>query len=46
MTAPHGMHKQLDWKAGVWAGVITGSVFMMVEMLMVWLIPVDSTEGN
>ena len=26
----------IDWKAGVWAGLIAGAVFLMLEMLMVW----------
>ncbi|MCL7419739.1 MAG: hypothetical protein M8364_02385 [Methylobacter sp.] len=37
MKASHEVHKQLDWKAGLWAGVIAGLVFMMLEMAMVWL---------
>lgn len=32
------IQRRLDWKAAVWAGVIAGAVFMMVEMLMVWLL--------
>lgn len=37
MTAPHGVHRQLDWKAGIWAGLIAGLAFLVLEMLMVWL---------
>jgi uncharacterized membrane protein YagU involved in acid resistance len=38
MTAPRDeLHSVTDWKAGVWAGVIAGVVFMMLEMSMVWL---------
>ena len=45
MTAPHGVHKQLDWKAGVWAGLIAGLVFLVLEMLMVWLFMGESPWG-
>lgn len=45
MTAPHGVHKQLDWKAGILSGLIAGLVFMMLEMLMVWLIQGESPWG-
>lgn len=45
MTAPHGVHKQLDWKAGVWSGLIAGAVFMMLEMLMVAFIQGESPWG-
>lgn len=24
-----------DWKAAIWAGIIAGAVFMMLEMIMV-----------
>lgn len=27
-----------DWKAAIWAGLIAGLVFLMVEMLLVWLV--------
>lgn len=38
MTAPHdSLHGVTDWKAGAWAGVIAGLVFMMLEMGMVWM---------
>ncbi|WP_445504695.1 hypothetical protein [Microvirga sp. G4-2] len=29
--------KQLDWKATVWAGLIAGAVFMMMEMILMAL---------
>jgi hypothetical protein len=29
--------RQVDWRAGVYAGLIAGAVFMMLEMGMVWL---------
>jgi uncharacterized membrane protein YagU involved in acid resistance len=36
------MAKTIDWKAAVWAGIIAGLVFMVLEMLLVQLIG----EGN
>lgn len=30
--------RHTDWKAVVWAGLIAGAVFMLAEMLMVWLL--------
>ncbi len=27
--------RTIDWKAAIWAGVISGAVFMMLEMIMV-----------
>lgn len=45
MTVPHEVHKQLDWKAGLWAGVIAGGVFMMREMARVWLFLGESPCG-
>jgi uncharacterized membrane protein YagU involved in acid resistance len=36
MTAPRD-DSVTDWKAGAWAGVIAGVVFVMLEMGMVWL---------
>ena len=32
------MAKAIDWKAAVWAGLIAGAFFMMLEMLMVPLL--------
>jgi hypothetical protein len=29
---------QTDWKAAAWAGVIAGIVFVIAEMLLVWLV--------
>lgn len=29
------MFKALDWKAAIWAGIVAGAVFMMLEMLLV-----------
>lgn len=31
------VQRRIDWKAAAWAGVIAGAVFMMLEMLMVWM---------
>lgn len=45
MTALHGVHKQLDWKAGIWSGLIAGLVFLVLEMLMVWLFMGESPWG-
>jgi uncharacterized membrane protein YagU involved in acid resistance len=37
-TAPRDeLHSITDWRAGAWAGVIAGVVFMMLEMGMVWM---------
>ncbi len=33
-----GLHGRADWKAAIWAGLIAGLVFLMIEMLMVWLV--------
>lgn len=38
-------HGRLDWKSAAWAGVIAGAVFMMLEMLMVWLLQGQSPWG-
>lgn len=32
----HGVHGHIDWKSGVWAGLIAGAVFLVLEMFMVW----------
>lgn len=38
MTTPRDeLHGVTDWKAGIWAGLIAGAVFMVLEMGMVWL---------
>jgi hypothetical protein len=31
-------HTRTDWKAAAWAGVIAGLVFVMVEILLVWMV--------
>ena len=36
------MANTIDWKAAVWAGIIAGLVFMVLEMLLVQLVG----EGN
>ncbi len=33
---------KIDWKAAIWAGIIAGAVFMMLEMIMVPLFMGDS----
>ena len=40
-----GVHLRTDWKAAVWAGLVAGLVFMMVEMLLVWLVQGMSPWG-
>ena len=46
ITAPrHELHSVTDWKAGAWAGVIAGLVFVMLEMGMVWMIQGQSPWG-
>src|SRR5918999_4113605 len=37
LHAGHGEHRYIDWKAGVYAGLIAGVVFLILEMSMVWL---------
>ena len=37
LRAGHEERRQVDWRAGVYAGLIAGAVFMMLEMGMVWL---------
>jgi uncharacterized membrane protein YagU involved in acid resistance len=38
MTAPRDeLHSVTDWRAGIWAGVIAGIAFLILEMGMVWL---------
>lgn len=34
-VVPGGTRRPLDWSAAIWAGVIAGAVFMVLEMLMV-----------
>lgn len=46
MTAsPHELQGATDWKAGVWAGVIAGLVFVMLEMGLVWMVQGQSPWG-
>jgi hypothetical protein len=33
-----GSHGRADWKAAIWAALIAGLVFLLVEMLLVWLV--------
>jgi len=39
------MTKSLDWKAAIWAGVVAGIVFMMLEMLLVQFLQPMSMWG-
>jgi hypothetical protein len=32
------IYTRTDWKAATWAGIIAGLVFVMVEMLLVWIV--------
>lgn len=46
MTAQRdALHGATDWKAGAWAGVIAGLVFVMIEMGLVWMIQGQSPWG-
>lgn len=38
-------HRKLDWRAGVWAGVIAGVVFLALEMMLVPLLMGQSPWG-
>lgn len=38
-------HTKTFWADGVWAGLIAGAVFMMIEMLLVWLVQGESPWG-
>lgn len=40
------MSEKLDWKAAIWAGVIAGVVFMMLEMVLVGTIGGQSPWGR
>lgn len=43
---PHAAEpSRLDWKAASWAGVIAGLVFVLVEMMLVWLVQGMSPWG-
>lgn len=37
ITVPHAEALRIDWKAAVYAGLIAGVVFLVMEMVMVWL---------
>jgi len=37
LHAGRGERSRIDWRAGLYAGLIAGAVFMMLEMSMVWL---------
>jgi uncharacterized membrane protein YagU involved in acid resistance len=37
LHAGHEERGRIDWPAGVYAGLIAGVVFLMLEMIMVWL---------
>lgn len=43
--APVDVHDITDWRAAIWAGLIAGVVFVMAEMLMVWLLMGGSPWG-
>jgi hypothetical protein len=43
--APVDVHDITDWRASIWAGLIAGVVFLMAEMLMVWLFMGQSPWG-
>lgn len=40
------LHGVTDWRAGAWAGLIAGLVFMMLEMAMVWMFLGQSPWGH
>ena len=39
------VRSETDWRAGAWAGVIAGLVFVMLEMGMVWMFQGQSPWG-
>lgn len=39
------MHEKLSPKAAIWAGIAAGIVFMMLEMMLVWLVQGQSPWG-
>jgi hypothetical protein len=39
------MTKPLDWKAAIWAGIVAGLVFLVLEMLLVQLVGGGSMWG-
>ena len=39
------VHTRTYWSEGVWAGLIAGAVFVMLEMFMVWALKSESPWG-
>lgn len=39
------LHVAVDWRSGIWAGLIAGLAFMMIEMGLVWLAQGESPWG-
>lgn len=44
-TPREALYRATDWRAGAWAGVIAGLVFVMLEMGMVWMFLGQSPWG-
>lgn len=36
-SGPHRMREHTQWKTAAWAGVVGGVVFLIMEMMLVWL---------
>lgn len=34
----HAVHANTGWRAAIWAGLIAGVVFLVLEMLLVWML--------
>jgi hypothetical protein len=45
MRARYAPTLTTDWSAAAWSGVIAGAVFMMAEMMLVWLVQGESPWG-
>jgi uncharacterized membrane protein YagU involved in acid resistance len=46
LTVARGeLHSATVWRAGAWAGVIAGLVFLMAEMVLVWTVQGQSPWG-
>lgn len=45
LNAGHGRPHLTDWMAGIWAGLIAGAAFMMLEMALVWMLMGESPWG-